>query len=330
MRFMAEVDLNLLRVFDVLMETGSVTRTATRLSLTQSAISHALGRLRHALRDPLFVRTPRGLQPTARAREIHPGIRDALLQLRGTLSPTHFNPADVKKRFTISGTSYFCAVMLPELLAHTRKVAPGISFMVVPQTPDLLNSLDEGVVDLAVGSFGRIPRRLMHETLFEENLVWIASATNKFRHDPPVWRDIADNPRLTIMASRVYSGLTSYASEGGLEQRLLADNEGVQDDANTRVHDLITAMAVVERTDLVTLTVRRVAQQYAKSHRLVLIEPVQKNEPLKVTMLWHKRLAPDAGLAWLRQTLRTIADPAGEKDPSGRQGKNHPIKRPQR
>jgi DNA-binding transcriptional LysR family regulator len=65
----------------------------------------------------------------------------------------------------------------------------------------------------------------------------------------------------------------------------------------------MTAMAVVERSDLVTLTVRRVAQQYAKSHRLVLIESVTKSEPLKITMLWHKRLESDPALTWLRQAL---------------------------
>ncbi|MBX9826549.1 MAG: hypothetical protein K2Z80_13615 [Xanthobacteraceae bacterium] len=86
-----------------------------------------------------------------------------------------------------------------------------------------------------------------------------------------------------------------------MEQRLLAGNEETQDDGNMR---LMTAMAVVARADLVTLTVRRAAQQYEKSHRLVLVEPVNKSEPLKVAMLWHKRLAPDAGSTWLRQTLR--------------------------
>ena len=180
--------------------------------------------------------------------------------------------------------------------------------MVVPQTPDLPASLDEGAVDLAVGTFRRVPSRFMDETLYEEDLVWVASADNAFRHDPPGWDDIAGNPQLTIMAARVYSGLTSYASDSGLEQRLLAADEGAEDDANTRVHDLITAMAVVERTDLVVLTVRRVAWQYAMSHRLVLIEPVKRSEPLKVTMLWHKKLATDAGLSWLRQTLKEVAN----------------------
>ena len=96
---MVEVDLNLLRVFDTLYELRSVTRAASRLGLTQSAVSHALGRLRRAIDDPLFVRAPGGLQPTARAVEMAPGVREGLVQLRGALSPTLFDPASAVRRF---------------------------------------------------------------------------------------------------------------------------------------------------------------------------------------------------------------------------------------
>src|SRR3546814_8209277 len=67
---LSEIDLNLLRVFDTLFELGNVTKAGARLGLTQSAVSHALGRLRQSIGDPLFVRAPGGLQPTARAIEI--------------------------------------------------------------------------------------------------------------------------------------------------------------------------------------------------------------------------------------------------------------------
>ena len=83
---MVELDLNLLRVFDTLFEMRSVTRAAGKLGLTQSAVSHALRRLRDALDDPVFVRAPGGLQPTARAIEIAPGVREGLAQLRGALN----------------------------------------------------------------------------------------------------------------------------------------------------------------------------------------------------------------------------------------------------
>src|SRR3546814_5499681 len=99
---MNELDLNLLRIFDALIEQRSVTRTANRLGLTQSAISHALARLRQSIGDPLFVRVAGGLQPTARAIEIAPGIRQGLLQFRDALSPSLFDPATAKRRFARS------------------------------------------------------------------------------------------------------------------------------------------------------------------------------------------------------------------------------------
>ena len=147
---MREIDLNLLRVFDALIELRSVTRAADRLGLTQSAISHALGRLRRTVDDPLFVRQPGGLQPTARALEIAPGVRQGLTQLRGALSPLPFDPATAVRRFRISAGSYFCALLVPDLAARARARAPGISFSIVAPASDLLASLDEGAVDLAL------------------------------------------------------------------------------------------------------------------------------------------------------------------------------------
>ena len=123
---MIEIDLNLLRVFDTLIEVRSVTRAAGKLGLTQSAVSHALARLRNALDDPLFVRAPGGLQPTARALEIAPGVREGLAQLRGALSPTEFDPATASRTFTLAAGSYFCVLLVPELIARVRAAAPDV------------------------------------------------------------------------------------------------------------------------------------------------------------------------------------------------------------
>src|SRR5271156_3475913 len=87
------LDLNLLRVFDALVEERSVTRAGDRLGLTQSAVSHALGRLRHVMSDPLFVRRAGGVEPTSRALEIGPALHAALAQLQEALSPSGFDPS---------------------------------------------------------------------------------------------------------------------------------------------------------------------------------------------------------------------------------------------
>jgi len=305
---MAEPDLNLLRVFDALIELGSVTRAASRLGVTQSAVSHALGRLRAAFDDPLFVRAPSGLQPTVRAREMAPAIREGLGMLRAALSPSLFDPATAHRRFTISAGSYFCELLMPDLLARAREVAPHVSFAVSAPGADLVALLDDGAVDLALGAFGRVPRRLNLEPLFDEQLVWIASADSVFAHDPPTRPDIAARAQLRIATGRP-QGARSYVSEAGLERRVTAssslgahDGRG-SDAASTTIYDLQTAFAIVGRTELVALVPRRSAERRAGPDRLILIEAGDEAETIEMAMLWHGKQAADAGLAWLRTLI---------------------------
>lgn len=126
-----DVDPNLMRVFDTLIELRSVTRAADRLGLTQSAVSHALGRLRNLLGDPLFVRNARGLQPTARAEAMAADVHEGLRRLRGALAPESFDETQGRRRFTIAAATYFCALFIPTLVEQVRLVAPGVSFRMV-------------------------------------------------------------------------------------------------------------------------------------------------------------------------------------------------------
>src|SRR6195952_4210185 len=103
---MQALDLNLLRVLDVMLEERNVTRAAARLGLTQSAVSHALNRLRYAVGDDLFVRGPSGMQPTPRAIEMGPQVHAALTQLQAALAPTDFAPATSERRFALVAGSY--------------------------------------------------------------------------------------------------------------------------------------------------------------------------------------------------------------------------------
>ena len=107
----SNLDLNLLRVFDALLQEESVSRAGVRLGLSQSAVSHALGRLREALGDELFRRGPAGMQPTARALEIGPAVHAALAQIQAALAPQTFDPAAAERPFTLIGGPYVSAVL---------------------------------------------------------------------------------------------------------------------------------------------------------------------------------------------------------------------------
>jgi DNA-binding transcriptional LysR family regulator len=301
---MSEVDLNLLRVFDTLFEQRSVTRAAARLGLTQSAVSHALGRLRLAVGDPLFVRGSGGLQPTARAAAIAAGIHDGLVQLRTAFSPSLFDPATARRQFTISAGSYFCALLVPDLMTRTRQNAPGVALRILAPESGLLASLDEGAVDLALGAFGKVPARLARESLYREELVWIAAAANR----AATAAEHPDRlPRLEIAGAAPARRASAFVSEGGLE-RLVApaeSNELGPEEVRLAVYDPITATAVVGSSDLVALVPRRIAIRNRDGDRLALL--TSAGVEIEIEMLWHGKSGDDPGLAWLRDLIRAVS-----------------------
>lgn len=304
--FMSSIDLNLLRVFDAIFELRSVTRTAERLNLTQSAISHALGRLRVAFGDPLFVRHPAGLQPTARALEIAPGIREGLAQLQVALAPSPFDPAIARRRFRVSAGGYFCALLVPALIARARELAPNVVLEIVSPGPDLLASLDDGRTDLAFGAFGKVPPRLHHRVLFPEEVVWIAAQDNPLRESPEALARLPAERRLEVVVGQPFPGHGAYSWEGGLERLVVtpgAEEEGASGlrDGSPRLPDAITAIETVAITDLVALVPRRLAEKGMRERRIAIVETPASPHRVEMAMLWHSRLAGDEGLRWLRE-----------------------------
>lgn len=307
---MTDIDLNLLRVFDALFELRSVTRAASRLGVTQSAVSHALGRLRTTLNDPLFLRSSSGLQPTPRALEIAPGIRDGLNQLRGALTPSIFEPASESRHFTIAAGSYFCGLLIPALVACARTSAPSVTFAIVTPTPDLLAALDDGTVDLAMGAFGKAPPRILVEHLFREELVWIASAANAEVRAAST-QELAGRPRLQITAGRPNPGQGFLTMTGGLEWRVGADSPtGLVSGpgATVSIYDAVTAASIVQQTDLVARVPRQFALRTSDPKQLAVIDTQSDAEGIDMSMISHRRLEEDAGLTWLRGLIRKTLD----------------------
>ena len=133
---LSRTDLNLLVLFEVVLEERHVGRAADRLNLTPSAVSHGLGRLRRLLNDPLFLRTPRGVVPTVRATELSGPVADVLARARSVISTAEpFDPARSTRRFTIAAADGTSAVLMPALLAELRKSAPGVDISKMTPAP---------------------------------------------------------------------------------------------------------------------------------------------------------------------------------------------------
>jgi len=145
-----QIDLNLLRVFDAMLDERNVTRAGARLGLSQSAVSHALGRLRLLLHDELFVRRSTGMEPTPRALQMGPGLHTALLQMQAALAPSGFDPAVTDRRFAISAGAYGCSVLAPRLVRLLGERAPGATLQILPYGAETLEALDSGRSDAAI------------------------------------------------------------------------------------------------------------------------------------------------------------------------------------
>ena len=171
-------DLNLLRVLDVLLEERSVTRAGSRLGLSQSAVSHALTRLRHALGDELLVRGPSGMRPTPRALELAAGVHAAMTQLQATLAPSGFDPATTQRRFNVVAGPYAASVLAPPIAARMAAEAPGASLAVAGYAADLLDQLDSRAADFIVTSLVSAPERFVRDRILEESLAWAVSPTS--------------------------------------------------------------------------------------------------------------------------------------------------------
>lgn len=312
------LDLNLLRVFDTLFEERSVTRAGERLGLSQSAISHALNRLRYVLGDELFVRGPDGMQPTPRAAEIAPRLRQGLIHLQLALAPRDFVPTDTNRRFTIICGEYVGTVMVPALVARLRAEAPHAEFRVRPSNLGVAEPLLAGRADLAIGSFRRVPEWFAYETLFRENRVWVLSADHPAAHAPLSLETLAELPHLIITATgEDENAVDGYVIDHGLERLVTRSHIGLLQGALaarglSRMVGLTTphfsaALALVSHSDMAALLPRRLAAASSGHYRLRLFEPPYPSPPFEIMALRHREHGSEPGIVWLRTVIREVA-----------------------
>jgi DNA-binding transcriptional LysR family regulator len=312
------LDLNLLRVFDALVEEHSVTRAGDRLGLTQSAISHALNRLRYVLDDELFVRVPDGMRPTPRAAEIAPRLREGLLQLQLALAPVEFDPERTDRRFTIACGEYVGAVLVPGFVARLRAAAPHAELRIRPSNLGIAEALLAGRVDLAIGSFRRVPEWFTHEPLFRETRVWVLGADHPAARNELTLERLAELPHLINAATgEDEHAVDGYVVDHGLERLITRHDAGLLQGALaahglrrtiglTTPHFLAT-LAVVSQSDMAALLPRRLAAAFAEAYRLKLFEPPYTSPPFDIMALWHRDHGSEPAVIWLRTILREVA-----------------------
>jgi DNA-binding transcriptional LysR family regulator len=289
-------DLNLLIVFDAVMQDRSVTRAGNRIGLSQPAMSHALNRLRYMLKDELFVRTPDGMVPTPRAELLAQPLRNALSEMQLALEPAAFEPAASDRRFALAVNNYAAVVLAPPLVAALTAAAPSVRLDLRPSgTLDIVEQLDRGDLDLAVGSLDNPGERFATAPLLEDPFVMVMR-----RGHPASRRKL----NAAAIAALSHLEISSSGEDTRFVDRWLSER-GVERRIALRV-PYLSAAPILVQSDLVATLSRRIAQEFVRNHPLQVRQPPYDPPRVRTLMLWHRRLDRQPAHRWLRDVIVSV------------------------
>ena len=300
---LARIDLNLLVLFEAVLEERHVARAATRLHVSPSAVSHGLGRLRRLMQDPLFLRQPRGVVPTERAKRLAAPIADILERARQVMTEAVvFDPATSRRRFVIGAPDGAYGVLLPPLLAEVRRTAPGIDLamrnLVGGRFDAALGELDERTLDVAIVPLPDIPVRFAARKLYDEDFVLVRRGRSGGRR--MTLAQYCESPHLVVSASGDPTGMV----DGELAKR------GKTRRVVLTVSNFMQALAFVAESDLVTALPRQFALKHAPRYPVRISEPPFPflSSPLRAVV--PEVATRDGGIAWLLGVLERSAKAA--------------------
>ena len=298
------LDLNLLRVFDVVMSERNVTRAADRLAMSQPAASNALRRLREATGDELFVPAPSGVAPTRRAEALWPTVRAALADLRDALEPPQFDPQRDERSFTLAMADATAAVVVPPLMAvlDAQRSRSALRFVPLP-TRDPRALLAQGDADLAVGFFPDLPDALAAEgdaaTTGVEDL-WGCEYVCVMRGGHPLAAKAltldaylgARHVRVSF-TGRAHDFVDDALARLGRERRVMLT-----------VNQFHSAACIIRQSDLLAVLPRSFVPATGFGDALTCKALPLDLPGIDVTMAWHLRTEDDPAQRWLRASLR--------------------------
>jgi DNA-binding transcriptional LysR family regulator len=288
------LDLNLLVMLEALVAERSVSGAALRLGLTQSAVSHALRRLRGTFNDELFVRSSRGMEPTPRALEIADATRSALENIGVAIDRSAtFDPATAVRLFKLRISEYVSSHLLQRLCPVLRKLAPGIHVNAAHFTGE--SREDEIVGDEIYVRLGSSPRQPEHDNrlrVLEERFVVLMGKSNP--------------ARARKMTLSLYASLSHVKVAGTIGTNVIDDAlkvRGLRREIVYQVPSWRDARHIVGATDLVAAIPARWALDRESSRRCA-VSPFPLNDvTFAIDLEWHSRFNRDPAHAWLRSLI---------------------------
>ena len=288
-----EIDGRMLRTFLAVLETGSVTAAADRLGVTQSAVSHALERLREVLGDPLFVKSGRGIAATTRAEALAAPVRQLLADLERLGRPGRFDPEDTELVLTLAANDFQRDLLLPALQRRLAGRLKSLRMIVIPSRAPTAQMLRAGHCDLIITPRPPESSDLLQKRLFTDRYVCFFD---------PRQRDAPATLEEYLAARHV---TVAYEDGRRLEFDELLEERGLRRAVGVAVPNFSGIAAFLDGTQMLasvpSLMCRGPLGALASA-------PLPLDAPeLSMYLVWHRRRHEDPVHAWVRAQLEDVA-----------------------
>lgn len=290
-----DIDLNLLVVFNQLLLDRSVSTAAEKLGLTQPAVSNALKRLRAVLKDELFLRTSRGMEPTPYALHLAEPVIYALNALQAALTTRDsFDPKTSTRNFQLAMTDIGEMYFMPPLMVALSKMAPHVRVSTVrPNSGNLKEDMESSTVDLALGLLPNLQTGFFQRRLFHHQYVCV------FRQGHPV----AQSPMTLAQFTQLdHVGVVS-ANTGHGEVDGFLERAGIKRKVRLVVPHFIAVGHILQTTDLIATLPERFAQRCEAPFGLVSSPHPARIPDIAINLFWHAKFNRDPASLWMRQLL---------------------------
>jgi DNA-binding transcriptional LysR family regulator len=301
----AAVDLNLLKAFDAMLLEGRVKLAAARIGVSQPAMSNALSRLRHLFEDDLFIRTPDGMQPTARARQLAGPIQRAMKEIEAALaSSLLFDPATTQRTLTMGLTDFSVAGLALAIAERIQSLAPQLHLHIrYVDGHDAAHLLDTEAIDIVVGV------QLTPRARFETTFLFTETAVFLMREGHPAGEKFS----LEVLLAYPHLLVSPLGSVVGTIEPALAEL-GLKRRIAVIIPDLVALPWILRASNLITAVAGRTANRLATLGGLQALGAPLELPTWNVIMMWHSRDAEDPAKAWLRNLLVELADEVNSSD----------------
>lgn len=294
------LDLNLLVVFQAVMQTRSATAAAAKLNMSQPAVSHALTRLRGSLNDDLFVRTPTGLEPTPFALNLSKGVGLALDELQVALDgAADFVPATAEREFTLALNNHAALVLAAPLATILAQEAPGVVLNLRPSgTIDMTEALDRGDIDCAISQQAAPAERFADVKLFDEGFSAVVRADHPAigRAERISAKQLGALPHLLVTSTGENTDFVDLALQReGLARRIALRAP------------LLATESILLQSDMVAIVGTRAAQAFARNAPLRVLKLPFAAPSFPIALLWHRRFDDVSAHKWLRELIIGLA-----------------------